>query len=470
MNDQRSIVIIGGGISGLSLAAYCKDGGFNSIVLEKKSDVGGCLKSTHKDGYLLEYGANTTSSNLATENMIKMLGLQDRVLRPSTTSQKRFIVKNNKLKAVSPKPKDILTSPLLSAKGKMALYGERSKKKRETYEEETVGQFFERRFGREVVENLVDPIIAGIYAGDPYQLSMRSVMPKLIELESEYGSITKALKKNKDAFPKREVIAFEGGMQDLIDGLKEYIGKDNILCDMNVKTVSQLENGQFSIDLSQEGMNLEIVADSVVFATPSNVTAEFIRPISADLAKIMKLHHPKMTVVHLGYDKKALKKGFKGFGFLVPTKEKKALLGAVANSSFLAGRAPDGKHLFTLFVGGTRNEQQLINNREHFVKQAIQDFESIMGIKQPPEMRHEFDWEDSIPQFTIGHQALLEGIQFFEGNIPNLYILGSFRSGLSVSDCIAEAKKAHGRLVKDYSRQSYFASIDEEHRNKQNQQ
>jgi len=464
VNDQRSIVIIGGGISGLSLAAYCKDGGFNSIVLEKDSDVGGKLRSIEKDGYLLEHGANTTSSNTAFEQMISLLGLEQKVLRPSTESQKRYIVKNNKLKEVSPKPKDILTSSLLSAKGKMALFAERNKKKRDNYDEETVGQFFERRFGREVVENFVDPIIAGIYAGDPYQLSMRSVMPKLIELEAEYGSITKALKKEKNAFPKREIIAFEKGMQDLIDGLKEYIGRDNILCDMNVKKVNHLENGQFAIELSQDGIDLEIEADSVVFATPSNITAKFIRPISSDLADIMQLHHPKMHVVHLGYDQSALKKKFKGFGFLVPSKEQKALLGAIANSSFLAGRAPEGKQLFTLFIGGTRNEQQLSNNKEHFVRQAIQDFEEIMKIEQPAEMRHELTWENAIPQFSIGHQALLEGIQFFESNIKNLYILGGFRSGLSVSDCVAGAKKAHGRIVKDYSMQSYLASKDAEYK------
>ncbi len=469
MNDQRSIVIIGGGISGLSLAAYCKDGGFNSIVLEKNKDVGGNLNTILKDGYLLETGANTTSSNLAFEEMVKLLGIEEHVLRPSSNSQKRFIVKNNKLKEVSPKPKDILTSPLLSTRGKMALFGERNKKKRDTFEEETVGQFFERRFGREVVESFVDPIIAGIYAGDPYQLSMRSVMPKLIELEAEYGSITKALKKQKGALPKREVVTFDQGMQVLINALKDYIGHDNILCEMNVNKVNHLENGQFAIELSQQGMDLEIVADSVVFATPSYVTAEFIRPFSPELADLMKLHHPKMAVVHLGYDQLALKKPFKGFGFLVPSKEQKALLGAIANSSFLMGRAPQGKHLFTLFVGGTRNEQQLVNNKDHFINQAILDFETIMGISQPAEMKHIIEWDRSIPQFTIGHQALLEGIQFFEGNIKNLYILGGFRNGLSVSDCIAGAKKAHGRLVKDYSMQSYLASIDEEYRKKQKQ-
>lgn len=469
MNEQRSIVIIGGGISGLALGAYIKDGGFNSIIIEKNKTVGGKLKTEVKDGYLLEHGANTCSSNLAFEEMVKILGIEDKVVRPGSNAGKRFILKNNKLKAVSPKPKDILFSPLLSAKGKSALFNERFKKANQNFEEETVGQFFERRFGREVVESLIDPVIAGIYAGDPYQLSMQSVMPKLIELEAQYGSITKAMKQEKDAMPKREVVTFEGGMQTLVDGLVNYIGDENILREMNVKAVEHLENGQFAIALEQEGIGeLEIVADVVVFATPSNVTADFIKPISPELAGLMVLHHPKVAVVHLGYDAKAMKKPFKGFGFLVPSKEQKSLLGAIANSSFLQGRAPEGKQLFTLMVGGTRNEQQLMNNRELLINNAIAEFESIMGISQPAEMRHEVYWDSAIPQYTIGHQALLEGIEFFEKNINNLHILGSFRSGLSVGDCIAGAKKAHGQLIKDYSRQSYLASIDKDYLEKQN--
>ena len=469
MSEKRSIVIIGGGISGLALAAYCKDGGFNSIILEKDQSPGGKLKTSTVDGFLLEHGANTTSSNLAFEELVNLVGLNEELIKPQSARTKRFIVKKNKLKEVSPKPKDILFTSLLSAKGKTELFKERFKKRRTEYTEETVGEFFERRFGKDVVDTLVDPFIAGIYAGDPYQLSMKSVMPKLLELEAKHGSITKAIKTEKDNFGKREIVTFRAGMQSLIDGLANYIGSDNILCNMDVGTVDHLENGQYAISLKQDGLDLEIVADVIVFATPALVTAKFLGRFSPELAELLELSHPNMVVLHLGYDRSAIKKPFEGFGFLIPKKENKAFLGAVANSSFLPNRAPQDKHLFTLFIGGTRDQQQLNTNKEELVTRAIQEFQELMKISSPPVFTHQVEWPKAIPQFTIGHQAMLEGLDFFEANMNNIHVLGSFRSGLSVADCVAGAKKAHGKLIKDYSKQSYLASIDQDYFDKQKQ-
>lgn len=455
VEEQRSIVIIGGGISGLSLGAYIKEGGFNSIILEKTDRIGGMLQTVEQDGYLLEYGANTTSSNTALEEIIRIIGLESKVLRPNDNAKKRYILKNNKLRKASPNLKDMLFSSVLSVGAKMKVFQEQYKKPTDVFDEESVGGFFERRFGREFVENLVNPMIAGIYAGDPYQLSVNSVFPKLISLEQEYGSIIKALKKNKDAMPAREIISFKGGMQTLIDALENYIGTENILRETEAKQVVPLENGQFSIQLKQGGLDLEIVADVVVYATPSYVTSEFIRPISVELANLMELHYPKMAVLHLGYDQSQLKKPFDSFGFLVPEQERKSFLGAIANSSFLPGRAPEGKELFTLFLGGVRQEHQLRNNKQALINDSISEFQKIMSITGEPEIREEMIWEHSIPQFRIGHPAILEGFEFFEENIENLHILGNYRSGVSVADCIQGAKRTHGKLIKDYSMQSF---------------
>lgn len=455
MEKQRSIVIIGGGLSGLALGAYIKDGGFNCIVIEKSDQVGGVLKTIKKDGYLLEFGANTASTNLEFEELIRLLNIEDKVIRAEASANKRFILKKNKLKAISPKPKDILLSSLLSTGGKLRAYKEQSIKATKEFHEETVGHFFERRFGREVVESIIDPMIGGIYSGDPYQLSMRSVFPQLLDDEQKFGSIIKAFKKKKNSMPKREVIGFQNGMQTLIQALENYIEPENIILETKVTSVKNLPNDRFQLNLVQNNLDLQIEADVVVFATPSYVTAKFIHPISPELAGLMYLPHPKVGVLHLGYDKAAFKKPFEGFGFLNPSKENKHFLGAIANSSFLPSRAPEGKQLFTLFLGGSKQEHLLTNNASGTFEKAIQEFEEIMGAQSSYEFREDFIWEKGIPQFTIGHQQMLEGFEFFEKNTSNIHILGSFRNGLSLADCIKGAKKAHGTLIKDYSRQSY---------------
>lgn len=459
MKKQRSIVIIGGGLSGLALGAYIKDGGFNCIVIEKSDQVGGVLKTIQKDGYLLELGANTASSNLEFEELIRLLNIEDQVIRAEASASKRYILKKNKLKSISPKPKDILLSSLLSTGGKLRAYKEQSIKATQDFQEETVGQFFERRFGKEVVETIIDPMIGGIYSGDPYQLSIKSVFPQLLDYEQEHGSIIKALKKKKGELPKREIIGFKHGMQTLIKALEDYIEQENIILETEVTNVTPLPDNRFQLSLIQNNLDLQIEADVVVFATPSYVTAKFIHPISPELAGLMNLPHPKVGVLHLGYDQSAFKKPFQGFGFLNPSKEKKHFLGAISNSSFLPNRAPNGKQLFTLFLGGTKQEHLLSTNTKDTFEKAIQEFEEIMGAQSSYEFREEFVWSKGIPQFTLGHQQMLEGFEFFEKNTSNIHILGNFRSGLSLADCIKGAKKAHGTLIKDYSRQSYKEAI-----------
>ena len=458
MEQQRSIVIIGGGISGLSLGTYIKDGGFNSIILEKQAQPGGVLQTKFEQEYLLELGANTTTSNLALEELVNIVGLQNEFITPDASANKRYIVKKNKLRKLSPKAKDILLSSLLSISGKWSVYKEQFQPAKEDYEEESVGEFFERRFSKEVVDYIVNPMIAGIYAGDPYQLSMRSVFPQVIDFEQDHGSVIKGLKAKQQEVGPRKMVSFARGMGSFITAMVNYIGEENILCNTEATKVIPLENGQFAIQLKQGETEVEIVADVVVFATPSYITAEFLRPISNELANLMQMPYPPLAVVHLGYDKAAFKQPFDSFGFLVPEKEQKHLLGAIANSTFLPNRAPADKQLFTLYVGGTRHQKELEQNADQLIAKAITEFQELVGVEGQPEFQSVTIWEKSIPQFQMNHQQIKEGFEFFEANVDNLHILGNYRSGLSVADCVQGAKRTHGKLIKDYSRQSYHAS------------
>ncbi len=458
LDDQRSIVIIGGGISGLALAAYIKDAGFNSIILEKTGRVGGSLQTINKEGYTFEYGADSTLKNLAFDQLVGMVSLKDELTQPSDKFSKKYILKKGKLHALKSSPSAMLTSGLLSSKGKKGILAERFKVTSNTLDDESVGNFFERRYGKAVVDSVVNPVVAGVYAGDPYKLGMKSILPKLAELEVRYGSISKGLKKEHDVIPEYEYQSFKNGMSTLVNRLADYVGKEDILLNTEAKAVRP--NGKkYALLLMQDGIELQIEADVVVFATPAYITAELVKSINVDMAALLeKVNYPRMMVLHLGFDSKAVKRKHNGFGFMVPRSENKHFLSARYNSSLFNNRSPEGKAVFTLFVGGVQQDHLLNDDVDSLIHTVIAEFKEIMKISADPELVDYKIWEHSIPQFDVGHQDIIDGLEFFEQNTLNLHFVGNYRNGLSIADCIKGAKQTHGKLVKDYSFQSYYAA------------
>lgn len=436
---RTQIAIIGGGISGLTAAFYLHKKGIPFVLLEKEQQSGGALKSEKLDGYSLERGANTVAMNVELQEMIADLGLEAEIEKPFESSHKRYIYRNGSLHALTQSPLSLFKSSLLSRSAKWRLAREAfvSSKSDGT---ESVAEFFSRRIGREAYEYLVAAGLQGVYAGIAEQMHMKSVMPALVEMEEEKGSLLKGLiarqkEAKKSGAPKRSIFAVKGGMNKLAERIREVCG-ESIRTSTAVDKLKKTERGY---QIEAEGMVFE--AEQLIYAAPAHA-ANMLEEMSPELSRaLLRIPYAPMILLHLAYDATALGQAVDGFGFLIPPKENTALLGAIWNSGIFSERSPKEKRLFTLFVGGARQPDLDPQHSRSHIEQAQQEFEKIMKIESPAVFQDLSYWKCAIPQYSMRHPEILAEIRQAQESLPNFHLIGNYIQGVSVGDCVARAKK-----------------------------
>jgi oxygen-dependent protoporphyrinogen oxidase len=347
---MKKIGIIGGGISGLTTAYLLKKKGFAVTVFERSEKTGGNVQTIQKDGYTVEQGPNSLLKAPRLIDLVKLLKLEDQVIAADESAQKRYILSGGKLEAMGPKS---FVNGYFSLKTVLSLVREpfvRSK----SPENESVAEFVSRRISPEFLDKAIDPFVSGVYAGDPANLSMRSAFPKLYEMERDFGSLImgtfrRKVEKPDPNFPK--TFSFHGGLKTLIDALAKEIG-DGIKLSTPVDEIEEMPNGKFRV-------NSEIF-DAVVVSTPAFKAADLIKSRDENLARLLsEVNYPQVAVVVLGFKSEKIKKELDGFGFLIPSKERRPILGTLFHSAVFPERSPDGFQLLMTFVGGVRAGAQL---------------------------------------------------------------------------------------------------------------
>jgi protoporphyrinogen/coproporphyrinogen III oxidase len=438
--DTQPVIIAGAGIAGLSIAYALQKKGIPYKILEAANHPGGVLCSLQQDGYQLDAGPNTIAATPATMEFIKEIGLEDEVMEATAVSKKRFLVRNNQLHAVSPHPLKIIRSNYISAGAKWRLFTEQFKSKAIKVPAETVTQFVTRRFGKEINDYLFDPVLSGIYAGNPDLLSVHEVLPMLRKWEYEYGSVTKGLMKNKEVMGGRKIIAFKQGNAELGNKLAS-------LLDSPVRygcAITGITRGasDYIVQYTEHGQTSMFNANKIILTTPAYATAGIINTLDAKLgADLQKIHYPRMGVLHLGFGAEALQNTPEGFGFLVPNAEGKHFLGAICNSAIFPSRAPSGKILFTVFMGGARHEH-FFNELgvDRWKELVIKELMSILKLKTPPEMQHFAEWEKAIPQFNLDSMDYRFSVKEFTAEHPGIQLAGNYISGVAVPAIIQAAQ------------------------------
>lgn len=436
----QPIIIAGAGLSGLTIAYELQKKGIPYQLMESAPQAGGVIKSLHIDGYELDAGPNSIGATPDTMAFFQELGLMDQLMEATAASKNRFLIRNDQLHAVSPHPLKILRSDYVSAGAKWRLFTERFRKAGNHSEEETVSSFVNRRFGREIGEYLFDPILSGIYAGNPDQLSIQEVLPMLPKWEKEYGSVTAGLMKNMKAMGGRKIVAFKGGNTVLVERLLSLLtGPVRFNC-----TITGVTKGatDYIVQYNEDGHTAMLNADRVIFTTPAYSTGAAISSLDASLsASLNNIHYPHMGVLHLGFGEEALSKVPAGFGFLAPHAAKKHFLGVICNSAIFPSRAPEGKTLFTIFTGGARQEQLFEQlSVEKLQEQVIREVMSLLGLQTPPELQRFSEWKKAIPQLNIGHAEIRRQIKAFEERYPGIQLGGNYVSGVAVPAIIQAAK------------------------------
>jgi len=448
------IIILGAGISGLSTAYWLNKDGFDVTVLESKSEPGGSMETRHEKGYLVDYGPN---SGLETVPLIGQLvdetGLREEMIYANDKSNNRYILKNDKLYALPMSPQAFLKTKLFSFRAKLRLLAEPFIGKSKDGYYQSISEFVQRRLGREFLDYAINPFVAGIFAGDPSNLSVKSAFPKLYRLEEVYGGLIKGMikgarerkQRSEQSKQSAKMFSFKTGMQAFPNAISEKLG-DKIKYGCDVQKVVKDRSG-YKVLYNHDGNTEESSSDIVLCATPAYKAAPIFVEQDKELFKhLNEIYYPPVKVLYLGFKKENIGRDLDGFGFLIPEKENKTFLGAIWSSVIFPRRASDDTAAFTLFIGGARSPELLNSESDKLVHMVIEEFKSIMNIHNEPIFVREKTWSKAIPQYTLGYIEHERYFEKFETMNPGLFLSGNYRGGISIGDCIKNSEMTYKRI------------------------
>jgi len=459
MNAAKKVCIIGGGISGLATAYYVQEKAKKAelpvelILIEGSAHLGGKIRSVKENGFLCEAAANGFLDNKSEIlALCRELGLESEMLQSSEAAKKRFLYISGKLHLLPESPSAFIFSSAVSIKGKLRALLEPFTRKAEK-EDESIFEFASRHLGREVAENFVSSAAVGIFAGDAEKLSLKSCFPVMLELEKEGdGSLLKAMlrrmRKAKKAGKKvsmtGRLVSFKDGAETLIKALDSRF-KGKVFLSKKVEKVERKEKGY---EVRIEGEDRAFEFDAVVLASPAYASAEILESLDSEISKALReIPYAPASVVYLGYSKEKLKNFQENFGFLIPKKEKRKLLGCRFDSCIFPSRAPEKKVLLACILGGAFSPELALADEKDIVKITRQELNDIFGIEAEPEFMKVFRHEKAIPQYTIGHSKRVERIEKLAERYQGLFITGNALRGVSMSDCVKNSAITAEKVV-----------------------
>ena len=405
--------------------------------------------------YLCEWGVNAfLDKSPRTLELCAEVGLSP--LRGDESAKKRYVFSEGELHKLPEKPPQFLQSRLLSWPGRLRVLGEVFTGPGGK-DDETLAEFGTRHLGREAFEKLIDPMASGVFAGDATRMSLKSCFPRIHEVETQYGSLIRGLiKLQKEARrsgrkdtpgpgPGGMLTSFAGGMSELTDTLALQLG-ERLRLDSPVAGISR-EGGHY--DLQLQSGQVESY-DRVVVAAPAHAQAKMLRELSAALAnEVGAIPYPALAVVCLGFDRQRMGPGLDGFGFLVPSRERRDILGTVVDSNVFPNRAPAGKVLLRTMVGGARNPELADLPDEALLDRVLVNLRDIMGIACDPEFVSIYRHQRAIPQYLVGHAGRLRIIEEELQKFPGLILSGNAFRGVSLNDCVLNAEKTARVLLQE---------------------
>ena len=475
---MRKVAIIGGGISGLSTAYNLKKKvnelnlDVEVLVIEAKPSLGGNIITERVDGFVIEGGPDCFLSEKPwAHNLCAEIGLDHRLINTNDEHRKVFILWKGVLHElpdgialmIPTRLKPIITTRLISWKGKLRLAFEPLIAMKRSPEDESLGAFVRRRLGTEALDRIAEPLIAGIHAGDPETMSLRATFPRFKELELTHGSLIKGMlarmKASRKLVPKqlpagtrREnapqtasmFMSLRDGLYEVIERLTALIGEERIRTDTRVERFDRASAPGDAFPTYRLGLSdgTSVEADAVVFSTPAYVTAELTRGIDEDLANhCEEIPYVSTATVSLGYDQSDLGRSLDGFGFVVPRKEGARIMASTWTSTKFPHRVPEGKALIRCFVGGSANPELVDLDDEAMLTMVREELQRIMKISADPQIVRIFRWPRSMPQYVIGHQRRIYLIRKRLAEHPGLQLTGSAYLGVGISDTVKEASQ-----------------------------
>lgn len=471
IEDSLKIVIVGGGLTGLSAAFYVRklyrEAGLDPqiTIVEKSDGMGGEIQSLRRDGFIIEKGPDSfLARKTAMTDLVKELHLENELVTANPDAEKTYILHRGELHpmpsglvlGIPTEIRPFLKSGLISPRGKIRALMDYVIPRSRNLEDESLGSFIERRLGSEVLHNITEPLLAGIYAGDTYSLSMQSTFPQFAELEREYGSLIRGMVSGRKpsethtGTKKSTFLTFRNGIYSLVEALVQELEDVDQYLQIGVSQVHRSEEvGQnshprYHVELDN-GQILN--ADHVIITTPNYVTADLLRP-HLNVETLESVKYVSVANVAMAFAKSEIKSIYDGSGFLVPRKEGRNITACTWTSTKWLHSSPEDHVLLRCYIGRTGDEQNVMLPDKELMKLVMKDMKEIMGITSQPLFTEISRLNKSMPQYPVGHlQAISTFKEELHHTMPGIHITGAGYEGIGLPDCIKQAKEVATRMA-----------------------
>ena len=463
------VVVVGGGIAGLSAAhrlTESKRADLDVTLLEGSNRFGGTIRTIELGGCLVELGPDSfLSTKPWLADLAGRLGVADRIIPTSSTHRGAQVVHRGRL---HPLPDGFLmmaptrfwpmaTTSLFSWTGKARCALDLVLPRRPANDDESLGAFVRRRFGGEVLERVVQPLIGGIYAGDPDSLSLKATIPRFLEMEARHRSVIKAMVAQRRAAAKREsgsssgsgarygaLHSFDRGMETIVQALTRRLPSEAM--HTLAEAVSLSRNGNLWNLTCGNGR--QFGADAVILALPSRKAAALLHGTDVDLAnELAAIPHASSAVVNLVYRREDVPHPLDCFGFVVPAAEERKIIACTFSSVKFPDRAPEGVVLMRAFIGGSLQQELLEEDDGALQRMAGEELRDLMGIEAAPRHSVLSRYPDAMPQYLVGHSGRMERIESLIGRHTGLALAGNAYGGVGLPDCVHSGEQAAERVL-----------------------
>jgi oxygen-dependent protoporphyrinogen oxidase len=448
---RHKALIIGGGISGLSAAYYLSKAGIRPTLVERESRIGGVMQTSVLQGCVLEEGPDGfLGAKPWAMNLIRELGLADQVIGSNDHSRITYILKNGKLvrmpeglmMMIPTKVMPMARTPLLSWTAKIRMGLELLRRPKGPQPDRSVYDFLLDHYGQESIDYLAEPLLAGVYGGDPREMSVNSVLARFVDLETKYGSLTRgalAEPRPKGAAAGPFLRTLKGGLGQMIEALRPSAD----VVHANAETLEPTDAGGFRVRAN--GTWLE--TDHVVLATPAHDGARLLADSQPELARLLAdIPYATSITLALGYRKATFDHPLNGHGFLVPKKERKYIFGCTWVGNKFDYRVPDDMVVLRCFLGA----DAMPLSDAALVDVARAELRGIMNIEAEPVFHNIARWPGSMAQYTVGHQQRVARIEEIVRTIPGLHLAGNAYHGIGIPDCVRMGQEAATRIISGY--------------------
>lgn len=465
----QTITIVGGGITGLTAAYYLKKDiaqfelPYEVKVLEASNRTGGKIHTLHQDGFVIERGGDSfLERKTPAVDLVNELGLGEKTVRNSTGQA--YILVGETLHPIPagshmgiPLSEEVLRdSDLLSASEKERVIKETTLPKGEPKEDQSLGKFLRGRFGDELIENIIEPLLSGIYSSDMDEMSLMASFPDFYELEQEYGSLIQGLRETLPATQKStgkrkgQFLSFENGLDTLLQGLTEAIGEENIMKNTAVEGILSKEAG-YELTLADGRVHQ---TDAVMLTIPhSNIPA--LMPQETIWEDLKTIPMSSVANIVLAFDEADIGGDLEGTGFVVSRNSPFRITACTWTSRKWPATTPEGKVLLRAYVGKPTDQAIVQLSDEEIQDIVLRELSQIMTINGAPAFSIVTRWTQQMPQYNVGHPATIQKLENdLKDHLPGMYIAGASYHGVGIPDCIEQGKKAATSIMDDLQQDS----------------